>query len=104
MIMSGLSTSFLAATAPLLTAITSYPAVVRISLPIFWAVILSSASRIFSGTVHPSVGKTLNGKVLGLAYRVNRKNYLNVHQCNRLDSLLSHSRQPQVACARLDNC
>src|SRR5579859_4967844 len=51
MMMSGFcSAIFFTAAAPLLTATTSYPASERIFLPMFWAVMLSSANRILSDT------------------------------------------------------
>src|SRR2546429_5248640 len=51
---SGLSSLiFLSAAAPLLTATTSYPASLRIFLPMFWAVMLSSANKIFKATEIP---------------------------------------------------
>src|SRR5882724_10865106 len=56
MAMSGFSSAiFFNAAAPLLTAMMSYPASVRIFLPMFWAVMLSSASRIFSATEVPLI-------------------------------------------------
>src|SRR5712671_2068901 len=61
---SGLcSAIFLSAAEPLLTATTSYPASVRIFVPMFWAVMLSSANKIFSGTSNtfkPAGYKQLN--------------------------------------------
>src|SRR5579871_2022997 len=79
MMMSGLfSAIFLTAAAPLLTATTSYPASVRIFLPMFWAVMLSSAKRILIDTRAPSkaanplnltwIGPSVNEKTIAVTY------------------------------------
>src|SRR5215467_12152700 len=54
---------FLRAAEPLLTVITSYPASVRIFRPMFWAVTLSSASRIFRAKGYSFAESRDNAKV-----------------------------------------
>src|SRR5919198_5965406 len=62
------------ACAPLLTAITSYPASLRIFFPMFWAVKLSSANRIFKQ--FPFAGESLAPRYFHSPGDVNAKMYV----------------------------